>query len=304
MKHKIYIIIFSIVFSLLIWGSVTLSDQFYSNRDYDVKVINQPSGYTCGVFNPEKITLKLRAKGWQLLTIALGSQNEYLISADNDSGLITVDPMKEIDENNWLAAGVSVSEISPREISVIVEKIKFKKLKIEAESDISFSDGYGLASPIKVYPDSVLVSGPSSIINEISTIKTKPVKFSSADKKVKLITEIMEPKGFSLEQSKVELTFDIQRIVQNTFKNIKVSINGLPNDRNVVLIPNYIDCNLRGGINILGKINPNEIIATIDYRDIVYDTLGSVQPNILIPQNTELVFSKPARLNYVIKKFE
>jgi hypothetical protein len=304
LKHKIYIIIFSIVFSLLIWGSVTLSDQFYSNRDYDVKVINQPSGYTCGVLNPEKITLKLRAKGWQLLTIALGSQNEYLISADNDSGLITIDPMKEIDENNWLAAGVSVSEIIPREISVNVEKIKFKRLKIEAESDISFSDGYGLASPIKVYPDSVLVSGPSSIINEISTIKTKPVKFSSADKKVKLITEIMEPKGFSLEQSKVELTFDIQRIVQNTFKDIKVSINGLPNDRNVVLIPNSIDCNLKGGINILGKINPNEIIATIDYRDIVYDTLGSVQPNILIPQNTELVFSKPARLNYVIKKFE
>jgi YbbR domain-containing protein len=281
-----------------------LSDQFYSNRDYDVKVINQPSGYTCGVLNPEKITLKLRAKGWQLLTIALGSQNEYLISADNDSGLITIDPMKEIDENNWLAAGVSVSEISPREISVSVEKIKFKRLKIEAESDITFSDGYGLASPIKVYPDSVLVSGPSSIINEISTIKTKPVKFSSADKKVKLITEIMEPKGFSLEQSKVELTFDIQRIVQNTFKDIKVSINGLPNDRNVVLIPNSIDCNLKGGINILGKINPNEIIATIDYRDIVYDTLGSVQPSILIPQNTELVFSKPARLNYVIKKFE
>jgi YbbR domain-containing protein len=238
------------------------------------------------------------------LTIALGSQNEYLISADNDSGLITIDPMKEIDENNWLAAGVSVSEISPREISVSVEKIKFKRLKIEAESDITFSDGYGLASPIKVYPDSVLVSGPSSIINEISTIKTKPVKFSSADKKVKLITEIMEPKGFSLEQSKVELTFDIQRIVQNTFKDIKVRINGLPNDRNVVLIPNSIDCNLKGGINILGKINPNEIIATIDYRDIVYDTLGSVQPNILIPQNTELVFSKPARLNYVIKKFE
>lgn len=292
------------MFSLLIWGSVTLSDQFYSNRDYDVKVINQPSGYTCGVLNPEKITLKLRAKGWQLLTIALGSQNEYLISADNDSGLITIDPMKEIDENNWLAAGVSVSEISPREISVSVEKIKFKRLKIEAESDITFSDGYGLASPIKVYPDSVLVSGPSSIINEISTIKTKPVKFSSADKKVKLITEIMEPKGFSLEQSKVELTFDIQRIVQNTFKDIKVSINGLPNDRNVVLIPNSIDCNLKGGINILGKINPNEIIATIDYRDIVYDTLGSVQPNILIPQNTELVFIKPARLNYVIKKFE
>ncbi|MCK7524847.1 MAG: hypothetical protein MZV64_48190 [Ignavibacteriales bacterium] len=78
----------------------------------------------------------------------------------------------------------------------------------------------------------------------------------------------------------------------------------MPQDRHIVLIPNAINCSLRGGINILGKINPNEISASIDYREIVYDTLGSVQPKIVIPQNTELVFTKPVRLNYIIKEFE
>lgn len=304
MKNKINIIILSVLFSLLIWGSVTLSEQFYSVKDFKIKIVNEPKGYSCGSINPENLSIKLKAKGWQLLTLGLGPENEYLISADKDSGKITVDPFNEIDENNWLSAGLSITEISPRQISFYVEKLKYKKLKIEAETDISYNDGYGLATPIIVYPDSVLVAGPSSALDKISAIKTKLVKLSSLDNKIKTITDIEEPKGFQLEQNKVELTLDVQRIVEKTFEDVKVSINGLPHDRHIVLIPNTINCSLRGGINILGKINPNEISATIEYREIIYDTLGSVQPKILIPQNTELVFTKPVRLNYIIKEFE
>jgi hypothetical protein len=304
MKNKINIILFSVLFSILIWGSVTLSEQFYSTMDFNIKVINQPLGFACGVTNPDKISVKLKAKGWQLLTLLLGSQTEYLVSADKDSGIISVDPFNEIDENNWLSAGLSITEMSPRQISFNVEKLIFKRLKIEAETDISFSDEYGLATPIRIYPDSVLVAGPSSILDKVSTIKTKLVKLSSLDSKINVIAEIEVPKGFQLENNKAELTFNIQRIVEKTFGNIKVNIDGIPDDRDVVLIPNTINCSLRGGINILGKINPNEINATIDYREIVYDSLGSVQPKIIIPENTQLVFIKPMRLNYIIKKFD
>ncbi len=304
MKNKLNIIIFSALFSVLIWGSVTLSEQFYLIRNFKIRIINEPNGYSYGSIDPENVSIKLKAKGWQLLTLGLGPQNEYLISAEKDSGKITVDPFNEIDENTWLSAGLSISEISPRQISFYIEKLKFKKLKIEAETDISYNDGYGLATPIKVYPDSVLVAGPSSVLDKISTIKTKIVKLSSLDSKIKIITDIEEPKGFQLEQKKAELTFDVQRIVEKTFENVKVIINGMPEDRDIVFIPNTINCSLRGGINILGKINPNEISASIDYREIVYDTLGSVQPKISIPQYTELVFTKPVRLNYIVKKFE
>ncbi len=304
MKSKINIIILSVLFSILIWGSVTLSDQFLSSRDLDVKIVDEPSGYTCGVINPEKISVKLKAKGWQLLSLSLGAQSEYFISANNDSGIITVDPINEVDENTWLSAGLSVTEIFPRQITFVVEKTVFKKLKIEPTTDVSFIDEFGLATPIRVYPDSVLVSGPLSVLEKTTSIKTKLVELSSLDSRTKIITELEEPTGFHLEKNKVELTFDVQRIVEKDFENIKVNIEGMPKDRDVVLIPNNIDCNLRGGINIIGKIDPKEIIATVDYREIVYDTLGSVKPKIGLPNNTQLVFTKPVRLNYIIKSFD
>jgi YbbR domain-containing protein len=304
LKNKISIIIFSFLFSILIWGSVTLSEQFFSSADFKLKVVNQPAGYTTGILNPERISIKLKAKGWQLLTLYLTSPKEYFVSADNDSGVITTNLLDDIDENSWISSGITVTELNPRQVSFNVEKIKFKRLKVEAESDLTFSDGFGLATPVRVFPDSILVAGPSSLLDRISNIKTKVVQLSTLDNKTKIVAEIEEPTGFQLERNKVELTFDVQRIVEKSFDEVKVIINDVPDDRNVVLIPNTINCSLRGGINILGKINPNEISASINYRDIVYDTLGSLQPDIIIPNNTQLVFIKPVRLNYIIKKFE
>ncbi len=269
------------MFSILIWGSVTLSEQFFSSTNLNVKIINQPTGYVCGSINPETISVKLKAKGWQLLSMSLGSEIDFLVSADNDSGIINVDPYNEISENSWFSAGMNIVEINPRVLSFFVEKIKYKKLKVEADADITFSEGYGLASPIKIYPDSVLVAGPASILDKKTSIKSQLVNISSADSKIKIVSDIETLPGFQTLGSKVELTFDVQRIVEKSFKNIKVTIVGIPNDRDVVLIPNIIECSLRGGINILGKITPDQITTSVNYSEIVFDTLGSIQPKFL-----------------------
>ncbi|MDP2364852.1 MAG: hypothetical protein Q8M94_13925 [Ignavibacteria bacterium] len=304
MKNKIIIIIFSIVFSILIWGSITLSEQFFSSADLNVKVINQPTGYACGLINPETVSVKLKAKGWQLLSLTLGSKIEFSVSAGNDSGIIKVDPFNEINENSWFSSGMNLVDINPRVLSFLVEKVKYKKLKVESDADITYSEGYGLASPIKVYPDSVLVAGPASILDMKTSIKTQRFDISSADGKIIIICDLETLPGFQMLNNKVELTFDVQRIVEKTFSGIKVVINDIPYDRNIVLIPNTIECSLRGGINILGKITPDQIRASIDYSEIVYDTLNSIQPKVHIPNNTNLVYIKPEWLNYVIKKFE
>ncbi|HQI41378.1 MAG TPA: hypothetical protein PK195_08010 [Ignavibacteriaceae bacterium] len=304
MKNKIIIIIASILFSILIWGSITLSDQFFSSMDMDIKVVNQPTGYSCGFVDPETVSLKIKAKGWQLLSLRLGGENQFLISADNDSGLMSKDPFNQLNENTWISSGINIIEISPRKITYDVEKIKVKKVKIIPEVKLDFSNDYGLATPIKVFPDSVLVAGPKSIMDTLSFVKTNPLELTSLDSPTKVIAEIKEVRGFQFERKSVELNLDVQRIVEKVFTDIKVVINDIPKDRHIVLIPNTLECSLRGGISILGKINSDQITASVFYSQIVYDTTGTIMPRLIIPENTQLVFTKPARLNYIIKKFE
>ncbi len=303
MKNKIYIIIFSVIFSILIWGSITLSDQFYSSFDYKVRVINNPKNYTCGVINPQNLSIKLKAKGWQLLNLKLSSGSEFLVSAAYDSGLISVDAYSQMTENPLLGAGITIMNITPRNIVFNVEEIVFKKLKVEASTDLSFEPGYGLATPIRVYPDSILAGGPKSVIENMYKVKTNKVIFSSLDNKTKLITQLENLPGFEFQQNNVELTLDVQKIVENYFEGIRVTIKDIPSDRDIVLIPNTIGCSVRGGINIIGKVTADQILASINYKDIILDTVGSVKPIVNIPKNTQLLFTKPEQLEYIIKKF-
>ena len=98
MKNKISIIIFSLIFSILIWGSITLSEQYFSYKEFNIKVINQPAGYTCSIINPPTVSVKLKGQGWQLLSLIVGNKSDYFVSADNDSGNIKLDPFNEINE--------------------------------------------------------------------------------------------------------------------------------------------------------------------------------------------------------------
>ncbi len=77
----------------------------------------------------------------------------------------------------------------------------------------------------------------------------------------------------------------------------------VPPDRDVILLPNKISCNVRGGIDILGKLEKDQFRAFVFYRDVVLDTLGNVIPHIEHPVNTTLKYIKPERLRYIIKKF-
>jgi hypothetical protein len=304
LKNKVVIIIFSLIFSIIVWGSITLSDEFFTSYDLNVVSINAPKGFVCGETNPKTIEVKLKAKGWQLLNLNLNPSTEFFVSVGGDSGSITADAYNQIPENTWLGSGTSIIDISPRKISLNVEKIKIKNIKVEAVTDLTFQKGYGLATPIKIYPDSVLVAGPKGIIERTSSVKTKKISYKSLDRNTKIITELDDLPGFEYQQNQVELTFDVQRIVDNLVEGIKVVVKNIPKDRDVVLIPNIINCSLRGGINIIGKITSDQITASIEYRDIILDTLGSLKPTVSIPANSELLYTKPEELRYIIKKFE
>lgn len=102
----------------------------FTSDNFKIKVINQPAGYACGVINPDNVSIKLKGKGWQLLSLALGVKNDFALSADSDSGLIQIDPINDVSENNWIGSGLSIIEINPRNVSLNVERIIFKNLKL------------------------------------------------------------------------------------------------------------------------------------------------------------------------------
>ncbi len=302
MKKNLHIVVLSVIFSIILWISISLSNDYYATVNVPVKLVNFPIGYSTASNIPDFISVKLKGKGWKLLGVNLSTKSDYTISVE-DSGKINVNLYNFLGENQWLSSDIEVIDMTPDTLSFYVEKDYMRKVAIIPDLDLAYKPGYGLASPIKITPDSTTLYGPKSVVRNLTFVYTKRQSFGKLDDQTTGQVSLEDLPGVIYKDREVQVNLDVQKIVDKNFEGIDVNIVDQPIDRDVVLLPNKISVGVRAGIEILGKMSRDKIKAYVNYRDIVLDTLGSIPPKIELPENTELEFTKPERLRYIIKKF-
>lgn len=302
MKKNLHIIILSVIFSIILWISISLSNDYYATVNVPVKLINFPTGYSTASVIPDEVSVKLKGKGWKLLGVNISTKSDYTISVE-DTGKVSVNMYNFLAENQWLSSDIEVIDITPDTLSFYVEKDFMQKVSILPDLKLNFKAGYGLASPIQVIPDSTTLYGPKSVVNDLSFVYTERKTINNLDDPTTDQVALEKLPGVIYKNREVQVKLNVQKIVDKVFDDINVRITDLPIDRDVILLPNKISVAVRAGIEILGKMSNDEIKAHVNYREIVLDTLGSVIPKIELPPNTTLEYIKPERLRYIIKKF-
>lgn len=303
MKKNLHIVIISFLFSIILWVSISLSTDYYTTFEIPLKLTNFPSGYSTGSPLPGRVSIKIKGVGWKLIAINLTSESDYTVPVGKETGRRTINLYNYQVENQWLSSDAEVINISPDTLSFYVEKIASKRIKIIPNLNLGFKNGYGLATNIKIQPDSTLVSGPASYVHDLEIIPTQLFKFNNLNDKTIERVPLKSISGMTYKNNFIYVTLDVQKIVDKNIDNLPVKVIDVPRDRDVVLLPNRINVAIRGGIDILGRIDTTQLKAYVNYKDVVLDTLGSVKPHIKMPENTSLLYIKPERLRYIIKKF-
>lgn len=303
MNKKLNIFIASVIFAFILWGSISLSDSYYTNIEVKLTLTNFPKGYTTGSPLPDKIKLRVKGQGWRLVSINVGPETEFRVSVGGDSGVHHISLYNYLESNRWLLSDVDIISLYPDSLNFFVERIISKKLRVVSGIDLEFKPGYGLASEIILNPDSVIVKGPLSHLKSSKEIATSTIPLGILDSKTSTEVNLDRIRGFEYSTNLIDVNLDIQRIVDKQFENISVEVIDIPSGSEVVLLPNKININIRGGIEILGKLMPEQFHAYVKYQTLIQDTTGSVVPEITLPKDVTLQFSKPDRLRYVIRSF-
>ena len=303
MRKKLNIFLASIIFSIVLWGSISLSDFYYTNIDVKLSLANFPKGYSTGSTRPEKVKLRVKGQGWRLLSLNVGPEADFIVSVSNDSGSQVISLYDFLESNRWLLSDVDIISIQPDSLRFYVERIMLRKLSVKPDLDLEFKPGYDLASDIILYPDSVKVFGPVSFLKNMKEIKTEIKTLGPLDSRTETEVGLQLVNGFSFDANQIEVILDVQKIVDKQFDNVPVEVLDIPEGKDVVLLPNKIALNLRGGIEILGKLNERQFRAYLYYKELVQDTTGSVTPKFEMPKNVTLQYIKPERLRYIIRSF-
>jgi len=302
MKKKIITISVIAFFSIALWVYVSLSAVFVTTVKVPVHFTNLPINYTVINASINEVELQVKGRGWELAKLIWGTEVNFDISIHRRIGHRKNDISDLIDANAWLTSSFQVLEITPSQIEYDVEKIVSKRVSLIKNFKLEFKPGYGPSSEVKINPETVEIYGPSTLLQNMDSIRTEYKEILNIADNVKINLKIESPEGISTASKRCTIEFEVQKIVEKTFENLIVETRNVPSSKELILYPGKINVVLRGGINKLGRLTNDSIKAYVDYWSALREESGTIQPVIEVPAFTTLVSTIPNKLEYIIKQ--
>lgn len=303
MKRKILTISLILSFSILLWVFVSFSGEFSITLNLPTQVIDVPENHSLSSMSADEISLSLKGQGWQLAQHTLGRDPKFFIPSPAKSGNQEISVRNVLYANSWISSTLQLAEIAPEKINVTIEKTQSKKVEIVPVLSLGYKPGYGLVSPIKIEPDSALVSGPESLISNLNMVNTEGRIISNLENSSSMVINLDVPKFTTINVSECKINFDVQKIVDKEFENLNILTKDIPSRYELILSPTKLSIILRGGIGKLSKLKSEDLSVYVKFEQAINDTNGAIEPIIEIPDFTSLIDIKPNRLEYIIKKY-
>ena len=228
-----------------------MSQDYTTDTDFPVTYTNPPANQILTHTYDSVVNIKLTSRGFDLLNILffesrkpiqinlsgsnirknINSEGSYILTRNINSQILR--QIKFTDR---------ISQISPDTLRFNLEQIIYKKIAVV--SDIKFTPKaqhyqYG---PIKISPDSIIISGPPSMIDTIHFITIKETRFVNVDKNISSHIQLQKPNlnnKLTLSSDSVDLFIPIEKFTENTI-NCPVVIRNA--DQNTIkLFPESVD---------------------------------------------------------------
>ncbi len=303
MERKIITISLIVIFSILLWIFVSFSGEFSITINLPIQVIEIPENLALSSISTNEVSISLKGQGWQLAQHTLGRDPKFFIPSPQKAGEEVISSRNALFANSWLSSTLQLAEVSPEKITLKVEKRISKKVEIIPVLLLTYKPGYDLVSNAVIEPDSVEISGPESLVNNISLINTTTLSLENLENETSVNLKLKEPNYLKLNTDECNVKLDIQKIVDKSLDNIQVKTTNIPSRYELNLSPRTITVVLRGGINIFSKIKNDDVTASVRFQQALNDSTGSIEPTIERPKYTSIIDIRPKRLEYIIKKY-
>ena len=303
-KGRLRFFLFFLLLSFTFWTSTKLSNTYIVEESFSIIWTNIPNGIIPSSEN-QQMNVSISASGIEILIYRLinKSINISLSQADfsGEKGLIDLRGQdffikKQFFENTKL------NILNPLFLEFKFSRLEEKVFTVVPQIEINLRAGYLIDSSLKVTPDSILVSGPKSILDTLNSIQSESIiaddLYENFRKKVSLrsIPEIQ------LSESKVTVEVAVSRYTEKEFL-LNVEVINLPLGTRVKLFPPKAKVRVTLPLSVLRTIKTSDFNLVVDYNNIFKDVEKKLDLIMIRrPSSVKKVILEPKKVNYLIRK--
>lgn len=302
MKKNLRLYLFSFGFAFILW--LYLKFNVVYNVELQIPLnLEVAENQALSENLPDTITVVAGGKGWDLLNLMLSREDEFSVNVANVKNDTKLNLRQLLSERVNIPSNISILSVEPETISINFEKVSSKYVKVINNIKLELADGYEIVGEPRITPDSVLITGASTVISKIKSISTVSKTISDVNES---ITETISLKDtlsniIRIEPTVVTVVFDVDLLGEKTINDVTIGVEEAPDDKEVLLVPPRINITLRGGVNDLAGVNAADIRVMVRYTEIENDSLGYIVPEIILPIEAVIIKLDPERLQYIIK---
>lgn len=304
-KNFILFFLIAVVF----WFLTKLSKEYETTINYPISIENLPQDKLVQGKFTNQVGVHVKATGFKILSGRLfpgilkidaaspnrKSKNSYYILLSQQKSAI----QKQM--NN----GVRIDYFISDSIDLDLGSLSQKKVPVKLHQDITFETGYDISGKISIKPDSILLSGPESLIDTIKFVSTKNFSRKNINNS---FNESLGLKSYPHNQnirydvSEVRLQANVEKYTEGTQK-VSFLVLNVPEDLVINTFPKQVDLTYKVALKDFGQINPSLFLIECDYNLSADNNLSYLVPRLT--NQSDLVKNvkiSPSKIDFVIEK--
>lgn len=300
-----------VIIAAILWFLNALNKEYTSEISYPVRYTDLPKGKYLVSELPSDITLEVKAKGFTLvgyristsflpINLDINSYSNYMLEKDNIlEYTLKLSTIKDR-INNQLNSDIKLLNIKPEEIYFKFSHAVTKMIPVKPVVDYSLKKQHILKDEITAVPDSILVSGPASMMDTLSYIPTEIWKAGEISKNLSRTIDLDFPPNFSAEEKNVKINIELERFTEAK-RNIPISVWNLPDSLNIKLFPNTVDISYEIGLSRYDKVTDKDFEFIVNYSQTSNSSYLPVEI-VKIPSFIKNLSYTPQKVEYILEK--
>ncbi len=311
-QQRLLLFLFFIFLSFIFWFIRALNEIYQSDITYPIRYTKFPADKILTGELPSHLRLRVEASGMNILAhklhlnvkaLKFNVESFSLQKSGNNSFYILTKHLKEYiveDLENIRILGMSPDTLFFNFTSVETRMVEVRP-SIKDLEDL-FAKQYALNGIISTLPDSIIATGPFTVLDTLRFVTTEPVELNNLTDSVIKTYNIQKIDQLDFNKKKVKVIIPVDKFTETAFSS-EIDLKNVPDTLVLKTFPNTVSIKYRVTLSNYDKVRPERLKPYVDYLDIektqssklqiwLTDTPAYIQGVKIIPGSVEYLIEK------------